>query len=126
MPVYEARCEECGTVKDYYRSVDLCHVTPFCCGFQMTKVILSAPYGVVDIPAYQSPVTGKWINSRKERTEDLKRNNSRPWEGMEQEQKEADRQRAYQEAKEDAKLEQCISETLSAMPPEKKESLGVL
>lgn len=81
---------------------------------------------MVDIPAYVSPVTGKWINSRRERAEDLKATNSRPWEGMAEEKKEADRQRAYKEAEQDAKLEKCIENTLADMPVAAKEELGVL
>jgi hypothetical protein len=52
-----------------------------------------------DLPGYQSPVTGQWIEGRRARREDLLRTNSRPWEGMEQEQKEAARSRARNEAK---------------------------
>lgn len=42
-----------------------------------------------DIPGYESPVTGKWIEGRKARREDLLRTGSRPWEGMAEEKKEA-------------------------------------
>ena len=126
MPIYEARCNECGRVHEYYQTAERCRETPVCCDQPTEKVILTAPYGVVDIPAYVSPVSGKWINSRRDRAEDLKRTDSRPWEGLEQEKKEAARRQAYKEAEEDKKLEKCITETLANMPPEKKESLGVL
>lgn len=43
------------------------------------------------MPSYQSPVTGKWIDSPSARRDDLKRTGSRPWEGREQETKEAAR-----------------------------------
>lgn len=36
---------------------------------------LKVPMIVADIPAYQSPVDGRWITSRSERRDDLKRNN---------------------------------------------------
>lgn len=42
-----------------------------------------------DLPGYESPVSGAWIEGRKARREDLLRTNSRPWEGMDQERKEA-------------------------------------
>jgi len=124
MPIYEARCEECGRVHEYHAKVERCHVTPFCCGFQTTKVILSAPYGQVDIPAYQSPISGRWINSRRERTEDLKRNDCRPWEGMEQEQKEAARRAEYQEQAEDAKIEKSVVQAWQSLTPEKQAALS--
>ena len=47
-----------------------------------------------DLPGYQSPITGQWIEGRKARREDLKRHECRPWEGREQEAKEAAKVRA--------------------------------
>lgn len=47
-----------------------------------------------DLPGYESPVTGLWVEGRRQRREDLKRTNSRPWEGREQEAKEAAKVRA--------------------------------
>lgn len=52
-----------------------------------------------DLPGYESPVTGKWIEGRKARREDLLRTNSRPWEGREQEVKEANKIVAERERK---------------------------
>lgn len=48
-----------------------------------------------DLPGYESPVTGLWVEGRKQRREDLKRNRCRPYEGREQELKEAGRHRAH-------------------------------
>lgn len=42
-----------------------------------------------DLPGYQSPVSGLWIEGRRARRDDLARNQCRPWEGMEQEKREA-------------------------------------
>lgn len=53
------------------------------------------------MPAYQSPVTGKWIDTPAQRRDDLARNNCRPWEGLEQEKKEA----AVREQRMDADLD---------------------
>lgn len=50
-----------------------------------------------DLPGYHSPVTGKWIEGRRARRDDLKRHNARPWEGREQEMKAAARTRAENE-----------------------------
>jgi hypothetical protein len=48
-----------------------------------------APAVFGDLPGYESPVTGKWIEGRRARREDLKRTGCRPYEGREQEAKEA-------------------------------------
>lgn len=76
-----------------------------------------------DLPSYQSPVTGLWIDGRRARREDLKRTGSRPWEGLEQERKESARQAAYQEAKLDAHLTKTASEVFYQLPPEKRRIL---
>jgi hypothetical protein len=52
-----------------------------------------------DLPGYQSPVTGLWVEGRRARREDLRRTGSRPWEGMEQERKVAAKARAEHERK---------------------------
>lgn len=121
--IYDAKCLKCGTVKEYVRPIAEMHDTPKCCGKKMQKVILQAPYGVVDIPAYQSPVTGKWINSRVQRNEDLKRNNARPWEGMEQERKVAQSRAKDEEKKADAKIEEAAVSAWHQLPVEKRRVL---
>jgi hypothetical protein len=35
-----------------------------------------------DLPGYESPIDGHWVEGRKARREDLKRSGSRPWEGL--------------------------------------------
>jgi hypothetical protein len=67
-----------------------------------------APMVIPDIEGYQSPVTGLWVEGRKQRREDLKRTNSRPWEGLAQERKEAARQQAYAEERRDRRLEERL------------------
>lgn len=51
-----------------------------------------------DLPGYESPVTGEWVEGRKARREDLKRTGCRPWEGMSDERKDAQRRAARQDA----------------------------
>jgi hypothetical protein len=51
-----------------------------------------------DLPGYESPVTGEWIEGRRARREDLKRHGCRPWEGKDQELKQAARNRAEADA----------------------------
>lgn len=76
-----------------------------------------------DLPGYQSPVTGLWVEGRVQRREDLKRTGSRPYEGFEQESKEAARQERYQDQKLDAKIERAVSEQFYQMSPEKRRIL---
>ena len=47
-----------------------------------------------DTPGYTSPVTGLWVEGRRQRRNDLAATGSRPWEGREQEEKEAAKRRA--------------------------------
>ena len=50
-----------------------------------------------DLPGYESPIDGRWVEGRKARREDLKRSGCRPYEGREQEMKEAAKVRQAQE-----------------------------
>ena len=78
---------------------------------------------MTDLPGYQSPVTGKWIEGRKARREDLARTGSRPYEGIEQERKEAAKWHAEREAKLDRRLEASTHETLNHMPERYRRAL---
>lgn len=76
-----------------------------------------------DLPGYVSPVTGLWVEGRRQRREDLKRTDSRPYEGREQELKEAARRTKYQEQKLDASLTKAASEAFYQLPPQKRRLL---
>lgn len=123
MPIYEAMCRECGKGEDYYQTVETRHVTPWCCGEAMEKVILSASMVAGDLPSYTSPIDGKWIDGKRQRTEDLKRSGCRPWEGLEQEKKEAAKEQKYSDQKLDASLTKAASEAFYQLPPQKRDIL---
>jgi hypothetical protein len=75
------------------------------------------------MPAYQSPITGKWIDTPSQRRDDLKRNNSRPWEGMAVERKVAqDRVKAEAKA-EDQALEIAAVAAWHSLGDDKKKML---
>lgn len=76
-----------------------------------------------DLPGYQSPVTGLWVEGRKQRREDLKRTGSRPYEGRAQEQKEANRQRAYAEQASERRLDETARRAYYQLSPDKRRSL---
>jgi predicted nucleic acid-binding Zn ribbon protein len=120
MPVYESVCLNCGKYHEYIRTVSNCLDTPECCGIKTDKRILSAPMGIVDIPAYESPATGKWITSRSERKEDLKRSGCREWEGMEAEKQEAENRKKYEEEAQDKSLDHVVRQAWADLPPSKK------
>ena len=72
MPLYDAKCG-CGRVKEILRSYEERDVPETCeCGEPMKRVFL--PSRVMrDIEGYQSPIDGKWIGSRSEHREHMKR-----------------------------------------------------
>lgn len=124
MPVYESLCRECGKVHEYIRRADNYLDTPICCGVRTEKVILTAPMGYCENIHYQSPITGRPITTKQARIDDLARNNCRPWESLEQEQKEAKRRAAYEEAKQDAALEKVVADAWKQLTPEKQAILS--
>ena len=85
--------------------------------------IISRPAVMADLPGYQSPTTGQWIEGRAARREDLKRSNARPWEGFAAEKAEAQKRLAEREAKSDAKLEKVIRESYHQLSPAKRRAL---
>lgn len=82
MPLYEAKCPTCGTVKEFFARMADSHLTPECCGSPMGR-ILSAPMIVGDYEPYKAVAidkkTGEMpvIGSRKQHQEFLKRNGYR-------------------------------------------------
>lgn len=122
MPTYEYSCAECGRSVDEFRQVDQRHDAPVCHGKPMF-IVLCPTFVQADIAPYQSPASGKWITSRRERRDDLARTNSRPWEGMESERKEATKRKKEAEAKADAKLEHAIRKSYHELPPSKRRVL---
>ena len=83
----------------------------------------SGPHIIADTPGYQSPVTGLWVEGRKQRREDLKRTGSRPWEGKAAEEKEAARQRNYQDEKFDRGATEAAERAWYSIDPDKRRML---
>jgi len=69
-----------------------------------------------DLPGYTSPVTGLWVEGRRQRREDLRRTNSRPYEGREQEQKEAAKAAAEKERRLDQLAEKMAHRAWEQAP----------
>lgn len=79
-----------------------------------------APLVFGDTPGYQSPVTGLWVDGRVQRKEDLKRSGCRPWEGLDQEKKEAARHQTYAAERQEAALTKSVSEAFYQLSPTKR------
>jgi predicted nucleic acid-binding Zn ribbon protein len=123
MPVYTYGCKKCDREVDVYNTIANIHrKAPKCCKARM-YVVIKAAFVRDDIPGYVSPATGKYISTKSARRDDLKRSNSRPWEGYEQEMKEAARKRKYTEQKQDAKLEEATRYAWHQLPPSKRKEL---
>lgn len=113
MPIYESQCLKCGKTHDYVRTVAQYLDTPECCDAKTEKRIFTVPMGYVQPDVcYDSPIDGRPITSKQARIEDMKRSNSRPWEGMVQENKEAQRRAAYEDQASDLKLEKATETAL--------------
>lgn len=125
-PVYSCECPKCGRERDYYATVENRNKeVPKCCGKKMSRTV-GACRGYVqkELAPYISPATGQTITSHAQRRDDFKRSRSRPWEGLEQENKEAARKRKYREDKFDAKLEENARRAWHQLDPKKRAELG--
>jgi len=122
MPFYTFHCKRCDAVHDAYRNISERHNGPECCG-EKTELCIVPPAVVPDLPGYESPVTGKWIEGRKSRREDLKACGCRPYESPEDERKEAARQRQYIEEKQSKAMRETLMKTLYSMPESKRRVL---
>ena len=97
--------------------------TPECCGQKTDKRLFTAPMARMDIApwdAFQSPATGKTISSYAQRREDMKASGCRDWEGRKDEDHNAARQKGYEEAKSDAKLDTTVRQAWANLSPQSK------
>ncbi len=76
-----------------------------------------------DLPGYESPATGLWVEGRAQRREDLKRSGCRPWEGMAAEKAEANKWKAEQAAKREAALNEAAHRAWYQLAPSKRRLL---
>lgn len=120
MPVYEYLCDAGHNFDRVLRLAEYDTPQTCECGAAAARQI-SAPMFAVDIPAYQSPVTGRWINSRAERREDLKRTGCVEYEPSMKDHAEKARQR--EDADLEKKMEETVEAEIHAMPVRKREKL---
>ena len=84
---------------------------------------VDAPFVWDDLPGYDSPVTGEWIEGRRARREDLKRTGCRPYEGREQEAKEAAKVQARHAEQTERIAERLAHQSWAEMPPRVRKAL---
>lgn len=80
------------------------------------------PHGrMYDLPSYQSPITGKWIDGRVARRNDLAASGCVEYDdGMKEEQQ---KRFAREDAALDKKVDEIVEKTIYEMPTEKREKL---
>lgn len=81
-------------------------------------------YIIPDIEPYTSPITGEVISSRRQRRYDLEKHNCRPYEGKEQEWKEARRREAYRQERQDRVLTEAVQRSFAQLHPDQRRALG--
>ncbi len=69
-----------------------------------------------DLPAYESPIDGRIVDGRRQRRYDLERTGCRPYEGREQESKEAAKVQAANERHLDQVAEKCAHRAWAEAP----------
>lgn len=120
-PIYEYLCRSGHAFERFLAVKD--HATPQACecGAASEKQ-LSALMVVADLPGYQSPVDGRWVEGRKARREDLARNNCVPYEPS----MKADHARRLKESNEaiDRKVDAHVESEIAKMPARKREKLA--
>jgi hypothetical protein len=132
MPFYDYECPQCEKAYVAYRPIDKRHdagACKYCPDSPQVRLVISPVRGIVKFPAaggkgYVSATTGKYIDTERARRDDLKRSGCRPYEGFEQESKEAARIRAAEEKAADQKLHESVSRAYHQLPPAKKAVLN--
>ncbi|OWT62014.1 FmdB family zinc ribbon protein [Candidimonas nitroreducens] len=122
MPMYTVRCHACGKYDTIFRRIAERDANLPQCHGAMHRII-EAPTVQADLPGYQSPIDGHWVEGRRQRTEDLRRNHCRPWEGMAAEKQEAHRRAAEADKAYGAAVESAIVDTYRNMSPAKQRAL---
>lgn len=111
MPLYEYSCEA-GHVFDGYSTVEERNAPRECaCGKAAHKVILHPPRVFGDFEGYESPATGRWVEGRRARAEDLRVSGCRPYELGEKE--DLSRRQAEMDRKLDAQVDVAVEQTLN-------------
>ena len=123
MPIYQYHCATCNSRRDVVKKIAEMDSATKClrCDFAMNREIC-APMVRGDIPGYDCPVTGKWIEGRVAHEENLRRQGCRVLEPGETEA--AKTSHAKSEAAFDASIDATVEEFVETLPTAKKEQLA--
>lgn len=75
-----------------------------------------APQVFGDLPGYESPASGKWVEGRRARREDFKRTGCRPYEGLASEQRVAAEIHKDRDKRNEAKLTESVQRAWAEAP----------
>ena len=113
MPMYRARCIACSEQTDFFRKIAERDSLPNCaCGGNYER-ILTPTFLAPDIEPYISPASGKLINSRTDRRDDLKAGGYIEWEPGIKEQVAKNRERNQKQI--DAEISNQVDELVTHM-----------
>lgn len=73
------------------------------------------------MPGYESPASGKWIETPRQRREDMKATGTREWEGMKAEREESAKAKQAEEARADKALDHAVRTAWQNLPDSKKQ-----
>lgn len=120
MPIYAYLCEK-GHHFDRFLPLARYAEPQTCeCGASSTKR-LTAPLVIADLPGYQSPVDGRWVEGKRARREDLARNNCVPYEPSMKDEQQRRQKQADEKLGHD--IEHHFDAEVSRMPARKRELL---
>ena len=84
MPIYEYKCPHCETRYQEIKKIEDRLDSPVCCN-EKTKQVITAPpmvnesfLGSTKNPGYISPLSEKWISTKKQRNDEMKEFNVVP------------------------------------------------
>lgn len=120
MPLYEYGCADGHIFERYLPLADYATPQVCDCGAASTKRVTAALV-VADLPGYQSPVDGRWVEGRKARREDLARNNCVAYEPSMKDEYFRKQQRADEKIGRD--VEAHFDAEVAQMPARKRELL---
>jgi putative FmdB family regulatory protein len=121
MPLYDFRCSQGHRFERFVSLRDFAVPQLCSCGVEAQR-LLSAPMVLADLPGYVSPTTGRWIEGRVARREDLRVSGCRPYEQGEREAAEA--RRVAGDAALDRSVEETVEREFERMPVRKRERLA--
>lgn len=122
MPVYEYHCGACDEkFETYLPLADYRTPQKHTCGMVAERRIYSPPLVCFDLPGYESPVTGSWVEGRVARRRDLERSGCRPYDPGERE--ELSKLRRVENERFEKSLEVTLDEAITTMPTRKRELL---